>query len=237
MTVRLSTRSLLVLFAALLVGIAVSSVAIVPAATEAEATMRLWLAARAAGFVAFLLLTAEVAIGLLMSHPENPTRWKLSKTVFPWHENLTVFTLAFVAAHVVSLVADPYAGVGIGGALIPGLSEYRSTPVALGVLAAYAALIVAATARFTSLLPRGVWLKIHRLSLGVWALAWLHGVYAGTDTTATAGLYLGSGLLLVLLAAYRYWVNRPSRRPATATAATTAAVPTTMGSAQEGAAR
>ena len=78
--------------------------------------LRLWLAARATGFVAFLLLTLEVAIGLLMSHPENPARWKLSKRVFPWHENLTVFTLAFVLVHVVSLVADPYAGVEIGRA-------------------------------------------------------------------------------------------------------------------------
>ncbi|MFM2105549.1 MAG: hypothetical protein RL338_581 [Chloroflexota bacterium] len=226
---RLSTRSLVVLFAALIVGIAASSIAVVPAETSEEATMRLWLAARAAGFVAFILLTAEVAIGLLMSHPENPTRWKLSKTVFPWHENLTVFTFAFVGVHVASLAADPYAGVGIGGALIPGLSEYRSVPVALGVLAAYAAVIVAATARFTSILPRGVWLKIHRLSLGVWALAWLHGVYAGTDTLATGGLYLGSGLLLVLLASYRYWVNRPARRapvPATPATAISALTPT-----------
>ena len=37
-----------------------------------------------------------------------------------------------------SLVADPYAGVGIAGAFIPGMSDYRSAPVALGTLALYA---------------------------------------------------------------------------------------------------
>jgi sulfoxide reductase heme-binding subunit YedZ len=204
------------------IGIASVTGAVLPAADAKEATMRLWLAARATGFVAFLLLTLEVAIGLLMSHPENPARWKLSKRVFPWHENLTVFTLAFVLVHVVSLVADPYAGVGIGGALIPGLSEYRTPAVAVGVLALYAAIISAVTARWTSLLPRGVWLKLHRVSAIAWLGAWAHGVFAGTDTVAATALYVGTGALLVLLAAYRYWVNRPTRRRAAPIATPTA---------------
>ena len=55
--------------------------------------------------------------------------------------------LAFLGVHIVSLILDPYAGVGIAGAFIPGLSGYRSSPVALGTLALYAFLITAITAR------------------------------------------------------------------------------------------
>ena len=99
---------------------------IVPASTAYQAQMRLWLAARASGIVAYLLLTAQVVFGLILSHPTNQTTWKLSKRLFPWHENLWVFVLAFLGVHIVSLILDPYAGVGVAGSFIPGLSSYRS---------------------------------------------------------------------------------------------------------------
>ena len=49
----------------------------------------------------------------------------------------------------------------------------------------------ALTARFTKLLPTGWWLKLHRFALVVLALAWTHGVLAGTDTLCVRALLLG----------------------------------------------
>ena len=121
---------------------------IVPATSERQAELRIWLAARATGIAAFLLLTFQVALGLVLSHPTNKSTWKLSKRIFPWHEHLWVFVMAFLLVHVVGIVLDPYAGVGIGGALVPGLSSYRSAPVALGTMALYAFLLTAVSARF-----------------------------------------------------------------------------------------
>ena len=106
---------------------------------------------------------------------------------------------------------DPKAGVSLAGAFIPGLSEYRSSPVAIGTLALYAFLVTAITARWTKLLPRGVWLSIHRLALVIWAMAWMHGVLAGTDTGALALLYVAAGLLVVVAGAYRYWASRKQK--------------------------
>jgi predicted ferric reductase len=111
----------------------------------------------------------------------------------------------------VTLVLDEYAGVGLGGALIPGLSEYRSVPVALGVIGLYAFAVTVVTARFTSLLPSGVWLKLHRVSAVVLALGWLHGVLAGTDTVALAPMYTAIGIAVLAAGAYRYWVVRERR--------------------------
>jgi len=140
---------------------------ILPASSEYQAQMRLWLAGRATGMSAYLLLTAQIVFGLILSHPVNQSTWKLSRRLYPWHENLWVFVLGFLAAHIVSIILDPYAGVGVAGALIPGLSSYRSVPVALGTLALYGLLIAGLTARYTKLLPPGVWLKLHRASLVV----------------------------------------------------------------------
>lgn len=208
---RLRGPAFLILVAAVGLLIVSATDQVVPAASAHQAQMRIWLAARASGITTFLLLTAQVVLGLVLSHPTNQSTWKLSKRLFPWHENLLVFVVAFVAAHVVTIVVDPYAGVGIAGSLIPGLSSYRSSAVALGTLGLYALLVTGLTARYTSLLPRGVWLKLHRLSLLVFVLGWLHGMLAGTDSAALRPMYVATGLLVLGASAYRYWVTKRGR--------------------------
>ena len=208
---RLSARSLAILGSFLGLVTLWATDQIVPASSPYQAQMRVWLAARAAGFTAYLILTFIVAVGLILSHPVNKSTWKLSKQLFPWHENLFVFGLAFSLVHVVSIVLDPYAGVGVVGAIVPGLSSFRSVPVALGTLGLYAFLITALTARYTKALPPGLWLRLHRLSIVVWALGWAHGVLAGTDSGSVGWLYVASGLAIVAAASYRYWVSRMGR--------------------------
>lgn len=189
---------------------------VLPATSAHQAQLRIWLGARAAGFTALLLLATQVAFGLVLSHPTNKATWRLSKRLFPWHEHAWVFTLAFTVVHVVSIALDEYADVGIVGAVVPGLSAYRTVPVAVGTLALYALLITGLTARFTRLLPTGWWLRLHRLGLAVLALAWMHGVLAGTDTAGLGWLYGATFAVVALAAAYRYWIVR-SARPTFAT--------------------
>lgn len=184
---------------------------IVPATSSHQAEVRVWLASRAAGVTTLLLLTYQIVVGLVLSHPTNKATWKLSKRLFPWHENAWIFVLAFLAVHIVSIAVDRYAGVGLLGALIPGLSSYRSSPVALGTLALYALLATGLTARYAKLLPPGTWLKIHRLSLVVFVLGWMHGLLAGSDSVALSSVYAACGTLVILAAGYRYWVGRQAR--------------------------
>ncbi len=208
---RLRGPTFIALFGVIGLVIVFASDQIVPATSEHQAQIRIWLAARAAGIVAYLLLTLQVVIGLVLSHPTNQSTWKLSKVLFPWHEGAWVFVLAFLTAHVVSIVLDPYAGVGVAGAFIPGLSAYRSAPVALGTLALYSLIVTGATARYTKLLPSGMWLQIHRIAIVVFVLAWLHGVLAGTDSAALLPVYLLTGVAVLAAAAYRYWIVRKAR--------------------------
>jgi len=207
---RLKGTTLIMLGALVGIVIVYASDQVVPATSAYQAQLRIWLAARATGVTALLLLTAQVALGLILSHPTNQSTWKLSKRIFPWHENLLVFVLAFLVVHVVFLVLDPYAGVGIAGALVPGLSSYRSAPVAVGVLALYALLLTGLTARYPKRLPTGWWLRLHRFAFLILIAAWLHGILSGTDSDALRPLYVGIGLVVVLAAAYRYWVARRS---------------------------
>jgi hypothetical protein len=208
----------LAVFAALLV-----AQLVVPSTSAHAVELRPWLVARAAGVVGYLLLATQVGLGLVLSHPTNQTVWKLSKRLFGWHELLTVFVWAFLGLHVALLIVDPYADVGLLGALVPGFAGYRAPAIALGTIAVYALLITAVTARWTRLLPRGAWVSIHRLAALVFAASWAHGVLAGTDTASLSGLYLVTGLPILAGVVHRWWVIRvrPTRaaHPATGRAA------------------
>jgi hypothetical protein len=210
-TVRLSGAALTVLAALAGLAIVFTTDQVLPATSEHQAQLRIWLGSRAAGFTALILLTFEVVLGLILSHPTNKSTWRLSKRLFPWHEHIWVFTVAFIVVHVVSIAMDEYAHVGWLGALVPGMSEYRTVPVAVGTIALYAMLITGLTARMTRLLPAGWWLKLHRLSLGVLGMAWAHGMVAGTDTFDAIAIYGGTFLAVAAAATYRYWIVRAGR--------------------------
>jgi hypothetical protein len=208
---RLSGGTWLALLALVGIVVVLATDQVVPATSERQAQLRIWLAARATGFTTLILLAVQVALGLVLSHPTNKSTWRLSRAIFPWHENAWVFVLAFLAAHIVAIVLDEYADVGLIGALVPGLSHYRTEAVATGTIALHALLVTGLTARYTKLLPPGIWLRLHRLSLVIFVLAWLHGVLAGTDSVAMAWVYGVTGMLVLAAAAYRYWVARQPR--------------------------
>jgi methionine sulfoxide reductase heme-binding subunit len=208
---RLSVRTTAVLLGLLGILLVYATDQILPASSDRQAELRFWIAARATGVMALLFMTAQIVFGLVLSHPHNKTTWKLSRLVFPWHDHLWVFVLAFLVAHVVSLVADPKAGVDVAGAFIPGLSQYRTAPVALGTLALYAFLVTAITARWTRLLPRGAWLAVHRFALVIFAFSWLHGILAGTDSPVLETLYIAMAAAVTGAGAYRYWAAKRAR--------------------------
>lgn len=219
---RLSPSVLVVLGAVVaLVALGVTD-QVLPATDPRTLQVRPWIAARALGVTAYLLLALDVTLGLLLSHPRMTSTWRRTKQVFPWHELTTVFLGAFLALHVVLLAADRFAGVGWIGVLVPGMSTYRPSAIAAGSVAMYALVITAVTAKWTRLLPSGWWLRIHRFTVVAFLLAWVHAVLAGTDGGALTPLYLATGAAILVLGAARWWTARvrPQRPPAGAPGAT-----------------
>jgi DMSO/TMAO reductase YedYZ heme-binding membrane subunit len=203
---------------AVLVAIGVTD-QVLPATDARTAELRPWIAARALGVMAYLLLALEVATGLVLSHPRNTAAWRKTKQVFPWHELLTVFTFGFLAIHGVLLAVDRFANVGWLGALVPGLSAYRTPAIALGTVAAYTMLFTAITAKWTRLLPSGWWLKVHRVAALTFLMAWLHAVLSGTDGGALLPLYIITGVPILAGVVHRSWTARARPQRAAAPAA------------------
>jgi predicted ferric reductase len=196
---------------------AIISVALTGWAVGSTSTRMLpWVLGRGLGIAAYAALVALTVLGLWLRHP-----WRLARPVLPptthmrLHATLAAATLVLVLGHVVALVLDRFAGVGLVGALVPGHSAYRMVPVALGTLGVYVGLLVGGTAALAGRIVGRSWLPIHRLASLSFVLIWLHGVLAGSDTRALRVMYAATGFAVTFLALSRRLAPSPAaERPA-----------------------
>ena len=169
-----------------------------------------WIVGRGLGLAAYFALTLLVCLGIWLRHPWR-FRWLLVRpeTALRLHAALASATILLVLGHIASLASDSYAGVGWVGALLPGRSSYRTVPVALGVAAFWACLLVAGTARLGGRLVGRRWLPVHRLAAPIFATVFVHGVLAGTDTPRLRLVYVASGAVVLSLWLTRHLAQQP----------------------------
>lgn len=173
-----------------------------------------WYAARAAGLVAWLLLTASVVSGLWLATrlaPRPPARW-----VLDLHRFVGGLAVTFTAVHVAALVADDAVHFGVADVLVPLASRWRPAQVALGVVAVWLLLAVELTSLLMRRLPRRAWRAVHLSSYGLFWLATAHGVTAGTDAAKPAvALAAGAAVALVVFLTLVRVLSPgpPARRP------------------------
>jgi len=172
-----------------------------------------WILGRATGIASYLLMVALVAMGLILSHPRR-VRWRRPSSAarLRIHLGLAVFTLAFLALHIVVLATDKYAKVGWWGALLPMASQYRPAAVTLGVVGAYCGLLAGLTAALAGGLARRIWWPVHKVSAASLVLVWLHSLLAGIDSSALRPMYLGTAVAILVLAFSRYVAVTPTDR-------------------------
>jgi sulfoxide reductase heme-binding subunit YedZ len=138
-----------------------------------------WYTARAAGIVAYLLLSSSVVLGLSMS----------ARASFAWprfavqevHRFLTIVAAVFVAVHGASLLLDRVVPISLGQELVPFADGYRPFAVSLGIVAAELMAAIGVTNALRGRIPHRLWRRAHYLTIAVWAAATAHGLLAGTD--------------------------------------------------------
>ena len=109
----------------------------------------LWFTTRGAGIVSLLFLTGVVYMGILGALRWQTRAWPRFATT-GFHRNLSLLAVAFVGAHIVTAVLDPFTSLGPLAALVPFSSSYRTLGLGLGVLA----LDLGAAVLVTSLLKK-----------------------------------------------------------------------------------
>jgi predicted ferric reductase len=142
----------------------------------------LWYTARGTGFVAVIMLTASVALGVLTTMRWSAPRWPRFVTA-TLHKNISLLSVVFLATHVVTTIVDPVSPVHVLNAIVPFTGSYRPLWIGFGVVAIdlLAALVI------TSVLRRRIgyraWRAIHWSAYACWPLAMLHGLQAGSDAS------------------------------------------------------
>ena len=163
-----------------------------------------WYAARAGGFLAYLLLSASVAAGLLLSGRARLVRWPRF-ALEDVHRFLGILAGTFIVVHGGALLLDQVVPFSLGRLLVPGAASYRPVWVAFGIVAAELLAALAVTNHYRRRLAHGLWRRLHMLNFAVWGLALVHGLTAGTDASTTWALvlYAGSAWLVLALLIHR----------------------------------
>lgn len=187
-----------------------------------------WYVTRASGIVAWLMLTASVLWGIVLSTKAFP-RSRRPAWLLDLHRWLGGLTVCFVAIHIGALVADTFVHFGLADITVPFASAYKPGAVALGVIAMWLLVAVEVTSLAMRRLPRRTWRQIHLASYVVFWVTSLHGALAGTDRTKP--LYEASALAAIgavtIATIYRLNHRRTTAaaRPAPGAAGTAAPAP------------
>lgn len=173
-----------------------------------------WLIARAAGLVAFGLLTLAVWLGLAMSTRLLAARRQ--KTLLGWHQTLLWTGLGMVTLHGIALLLDPTLHFGFLAVLVPGTAPWRPLAVAAGVVTAWLMLALALSFHVRRRIGQRQWRLLHYAGFAGFACGLGHLLTVGTDVRGTTGLVaaaLASGPALWLAFA-RILIPRVPPRPA-----------------------
>ncbi len=169
-----------------------------------------WDVARAGGFTAYILLTLAVVVGLALSTQiQSPSRWpRLLNSEL--HNFLTLLSTIFLVVHVLAVWIDPFTHFGLKEILIPLASSYRPVWMALGIVGLYLGIAIGISTWLRPHIGYKLWRRLHVLTLGIFALATIHGIGTGSDTQTpwALGIYLVSIVLVGSLLCRRLFFSK-----------------------------
>lgn len=164
-----------------------------------------WYLVRGSGFVVYVLLTAGVVLGLLLSLRWRNDAWPrlLTEDV---HQFFQLLAGSFLTIHIASTLLDSYVHFAWYDVLIPLTGPYRVPWMAAGIISMYLGLALALSIYVRRQIGYRAWRLLHYGGFAAWLLALVHGIATGTDTRAPWGLaiYIASLILVAGLLAVRF---------------------------------
>jgi sulfoxide reductase heme-binding subunit YedZ len=150
------------------------------AATAVAGSQGLWFVSRASGLALLVSFSTVLVLGVAARLGSAPRRWPRF-AVSELHRTLALFSVAFLALHVVTAILDPFVTIGWASTLIPFVSPYRTLAIALGTLAVDLGGAVVLTSLARRRLGYRAWRAVHWLAYLAWPVAFVHSLTAGND--------------------------------------------------------
>jgi sulfoxide reductase heme-binding subunit YedZ len=172
-----------------------------------------WYAARAGGVVAYVLLSSNVAIGLLMTGKKSMKHWPRF-ALEDVHRFGGILVGTFLVLHITAVAIDAYLPFSLTSLVVPLVASYRPVWTGLGIVSAELFLALAFTNHYRNVrLSYRFWRRAHFVNFVVWVGATLHGLGSGTDRSAVWFVLLdavavGTVFALITWRVLRRW--RPS---------------------------
>jgi methionine sulfoxide reductase heme-binding subunit len=170
-----------------------------------------WYLTRSSGFVALILLTASVALGVLAMARLRTSAWPRFVTQ-ALHRNVSLLAVCFLGAHIATTVLDGFAPIGWLDAVVPFLSPYRPIWLGLGALALDLLIAVVVTSLIRRHIGYRAWLAVHLTSWLAWPVAVLHGLGTGSDSQTGWGqaVYVACAAVVLVACWCRLAIGWPS---------------------------
>jgi methionine sulfoxide reductase heme-binding subunit len=170
-----------------------------------------WDIARAAGLVGFVLLTASICLGLVLSMRLTSLRWPRFVTN-DLHQYLAVLRTSFLVIHADGIVLDPSAHIGVLQSVVSCTASWRPLPLSLGIVGVELLMTVWASLPLRARIGYRSWRRFLALTIAIFVGALLHGVYSGTDTHQpwVATLYAAAAAAVGGVLAWRSTLIRTS---------------------------
>ena len=181
-------------------------------------------ASAATGVISMTLLTAVVVLGVLVNRqgrlPGLPRFAGLSL-----HRYLALLAVGFLALHILTALAVPFADIGLAAAVIPFTSAREPVWLGLGAVSFDLVIALVVTSLLRRHLGRRTWRAVHWLAYVCWPAALAHSVGTGPGLRHGRLLDLTIACVVAVAAAVGWrlggtWRGGPrARRPGRATMA------------------
>lgn len=163
-----------------------------------------WVLARVAGLGSYASLSIALVTGIALR--TAVLDWLGSnRAVRAVHEYSTVLWIPLAVLHLLSLLLDRTARIGLLDLVVPFHSSYGTLAIGIGALSVDLLIAVTVTSFLKRQPGKEIWLWIHRLSYAAFALAFLHAVLSGTDFSdpAVSAITWGTAATLLTLTIVR----------------------------------
>jgi len=188
----------------------------ISASLEGSVPQAFWFLSRASALVAYLLVWLSMCLGLLITN-KLARLWPGGPLAFDLHQHTSLLGVAFALFHGLILLGDQYLKISLWQLTVPfTVSGYRPAWVGLGQVGFYLLAIVAFSFYVRKQLTPRRWRLVHFASFAAFALALLHGIASGSDTTTpwALALYWSTSGVFVFLLVYRVLVSAFKPAPA-----------------------
>jgi DMSO/TMAO reductase YedYZ heme-binding membrane subunit len=171
-----------------------------------------WVLSRVAGLSSYTALAIAMVTGIALR--TAVLDWMGSnRALRALHEYTTVLWIPLAVIHILSLLLDKTARIGLLDVVIPFHSSYGVLGIGLGALSVDILLLVTATAFFKRKMNKELWVWLHRLAYPAFALLFLHSALSGTDFSdpiVSAITWAAAATLLLLALARAIWGRLPA---------------------------